>query len=118
MRSFPGTSSVESVSAKSENMPVRRSAKLFAADATTAALAGTLMWFSALRPAVDIEHRWIGPLWLRLLIATVAASTVATRRLVPLTSFGVAVLASIVAWMFGFERDGFLAASLVLYVIA
>jgi signal transduction histidine kinase len=99
-------------------MPVPRSARLLAADATVSALFGTLMWYSALRPAVDIEHRWAGPLGTRLVVAVIAAGTVATRRLAPLTALGVAVLTSIAAWMLGFERDGFLAVSLVLYVIA
>ena len=118
MRSLSETSSFDSVSAKSENMPVLRSARLLAADATVAALFGTLMWYSALRPAMYIEHRWDGPLGVRLVVAVVAAVTVATRRLAPLTSLGVAVLTSIAAWMLGFERDGFLPVSLVLYVIA
>jgi signal transduction histidine kinase len=99
-------------------MPVRRSRTLLAVDVAIAYLFGTLMWYSALRPATNIEHRWDGPVWLRLLVASVAAVAVAIRRLVPLTAFGVAVSASLVAWMFGFERDGFLAVSLVLYVIA
>jgi signal transduction histidine kinase len=104
------------VSAKNENMPVLRSAKLLAADVTMATVLGALMVYSALRPMV--EHRWGGPLWVRLIIAVISAVAVATRRLGPLTSLTVAVVTSIAAWMLGFERDSFLTVSLVLYVIA
>lgn len=116
MRSHSGTSSVDSVSAKNENMPVLRSAKLLAADVTMATMLGALMVYSALRPMV--EHKWGGPLWVRLVIAVISAVAVATRRLSPLTSLTVAVVTSIAAWMLGFERDSFLTVSLVLYVIA
>jgi signal transduction histidine kinase len=104
------------VSAKNENMPVLRSAKLLAADVTMATMLGALMVYSALRPMV--EHKWGGPLWVRLVIAVISAVAVATRRLSPLTSLTVAVVTSIAAWMLGFERDSFLTVSLVLYVIA
>ena len=115
MRSHSGTSSVDNVSAKNENMPVHRSATLFAADATLATVLGALMVYSAFRPRSST--RGAGPSgyawrsrWSRRSRWPRAACCRSLAQRGGVTS--------IAAWMLGFERDSFLTVSLVLYVIA
>lgn len=95
---------------------VPRSRLLLAADGLIGAVLSVLLILSALTPTR--EHIGTGPLWLRLYVAVVCASAVATRRLWPSRSLAVAMASSAVAWFLGFERDSFLPAALVLYIVA
>ena len=87
-----------------------------ALDLLAAAILTTLLVASAVVPTP--MQQLSGPPMLRVAIATVSGSVVATRRFAPVGSLAAAVGSSMAAWTLGFERDAFLTASLVLYVVA
>jgi signal transduction histidine kinase len=90
--------------------------RLLVWDVAAATVLGVLLVVSALSPAA---HRALSaPVWVGIAVAVVAAAAVAVRRLAPFAALAVAVGASVMSYLLGFERDSFLTAGLVLYLIA
>jgi len=89
---------------------------LVALDVLVASVLGVLLTLLAL---AAISRALVpGPGWLVVPLSLIAAGCVATRRLAPLTSLAVAVVAVACSYALGFDSSSFVLIAIVLYLVA
>jgi signal transduction histidine kinase len=87
-------------------------------DVLAAGSLGTLTVLSAVVPVGAVIPQGLAPIWLRVGLGLLSASVIVTRRFAPFSSLAVAVVASMLGYLVGFNRDSFLTAAIVLYLVA